>query len=169
MHNLTWNRGKEASIGLLLSLPVRGMGHDDIVWKNNKKHSNYHDTFCLYKWSRIQGRKSPRILFRNIPRQQEVQSPSLTVVHQWDWVHHRRRWRLRFIWFRFRFHPRFAPRHPSWLVALTIVADDAMRHRKLARRGAMPYNLHHGRLAGGQQSDSRSQICCVSRWQSSRW
>ena len=65
MHNLTWNRGKEASIGLLLSLPVRGMGHDDIVWKNNKKHSNYHDTFCLYKWSRIQGRKSPRILFRN--------------------------------------------------------------------------------------------------------
>ena len=30
-HNLTWNRGKEASIGLLLSLPVRGMGHDDIV------------------------------------------------------------------------------------------------------------------------------------------
>ena len=31
MHNLSWNREKEASIGLLLPLPVRGMGHDDIV------------------------------------------------------------------------------------------------------------------------------------------
>ena len=63
---LTLNRGNEASKGLHLSLPVRGMGHDDIVWKKNKKHNNYHDTFCLYKWSRIQRRKSPEHFFETI-------------------------------------------------------------------------------------------------------
>ena len=81
---MTWNREKEASIGLLLSLPVRGWGMTTSYEKITKNIAIIMTHSVCTNEVEFRGEKVPEYFFETFPGKQEVQSPSLTIVHQWD-------------------------------------------------------------------------------------